>query len=308
MRPRPADSPHRDSPPAALERFLQRVLREHSALRNSFAPDPVHDLRVALRRCRSLAEGFARLDDHRDWRRMRRAARRLQNGLAGLRDTQVMIGEVRRLRLTGDAAGTAVAKSLARDERKGKRKAQRAIEEFPSQRWKRWRRQLPKRARRLGAAPATFADLVLERIKEAAARERRWRSSESQIAAHNLRIAVKHFRYTVQGFLPEQYAAWERDLKRMQEALGEMHDLDVLRAWLLKLAREEALAAKTVREWLRRIARAREERVERYKKTVSAKGKGAPLLWDRWRREIERLAETQLPKLRSSFGVSSQRS
>jgi CHAD domain-containing protein len=301
MRPRPADRPRKNSSPDALERFLKRVLREEAEVGHSLAPVSVHDLRVSLRRCRSLAEGFATLDAHSDWRRLRKSARRLQSGLAKLRDAQVMASQVRRLGLTGGAAGAAVAESLRRDERMGKRRAKRALEEFPRGRWKRWQRRLPKRAKRLGVAPIAFAGLVLQRAQEASARERRWRASQSQVAAHGLRIAVKHFRYTVQSFLPEQYAAWEKDLQRMQDALGEMHDLDVLRGWLLKVAREESLDHSVVHAWMRRIAGAREERVERYQKAVSAdgkrkqRGKRAPLLWDRWRREIERIAELSSP-------------
>jgi CHAD domain-containing protein len=115
------------------------------------------------------------------------------------------------------------------------------------------------------------------------------------LAAHSLRIAVKHFRYTVQSFLPEHYAAWERDLKRMQDALGDMHDFDVLRAWLLKVARRESLDHKIIHAWLRQIAEEREKRVASYKEAVSARGKHAqggkhaPLLWDRWRQEIGHL-------------------
>jgi CHAD domain-containing protein len=301
MCPRPADSPRKNAPPEALEQFLKRVLREQSALLDSFAEDTVHDLRVALRRCRSLAEGFAALDDHRDWRRLRKSAKELQSGLANLRDAQVMAQGVHQLRITGGSAGAAVAELLRRDQRKGKRKAQRALEEFPRKRWKRWRRRLPKRAQRLGAAPITFADLLLECVKEVISRERRWHTSQSQIAAHSLRIAVKHFRYTVQSFLPEQYAAWESDLKKMQDALGEMHDLDVLRGWLLKAAKQESLEQETVKAWLVRIAGARQERVERYKKAASVnakrgeRGKRATSLWERWRREIEHLADLSSP-------------
>jgi CHAD domain-containing protein len=306
MCPRPADT--QNSPPEALERFLKRVLHEQSQVRHSLAPDPVHDLRVALRRCRSLAEGLATLDKHGDWRRLRKCAKKLQSGLAKLRDAQVMAGRVRHLRFTGGPAGAAVAESLRRDERKGKRKAQRALEDFPRRRWKRWRRRLPKRAERLAVARFAFADLVLERAKGAAARERRWRGSESQVAAHSLRIAVKHFRYTVQGFLPEQYAAWQKDLERMQDALGDMHDLDVLRGWLLQVARKESLDHSIVNAWMRRISGAREEQVARYKKAVSGnrghaeRGKGVPALWDRWRREIERLVGLNSPNSGAAAG------
>jgi CHAD domain-containing protein len=301
MPPRKADSQRKKSPPETLEQFLKRVLREQSTLTKSINPDAVHDLRVALRRCRSLSEGFATLDDHRDWRRLRKSAKKLQGSLAALRDAQVMGKGTHQLRLTGGKAGAAVSELLRRDERKGKKEAERALKKFPRKRWKRWRHRLPKWAARLDAAPITFADLVLERANEVISRERRWHTNHSQVTAHSLRIAVKHFRYTVQSFLPEQYAAWERDLKRMQDALGEMHDLDVLRGWLLKAAKRESLDHDTMREWLARIAEARAERVERYKKasSVSAKtgerGKHSTSLWVVWHREIEHLAEFNSP-------------
>src|ERR1700686_2111499 len=120
MSPRPADSARPLTPADALARFLRRVSKNRAEARDSLDAAPVHDLRVALRRCRSLAEGFATLDNHRDWRRMRKVARRLQDGLAKLRDAQVMARGVRRLHLTDGPAGAAVADSLRRDERKGR--------------------------------------------------------------------------------------------------------------------------------------------------------------------------------------------
>ena len=127
MRTRPAGSQDTPSPPEALEQFLKRVLWEHSNACDSLAPDPVHDLRVALRRCRTLAEGFATLDDSPDWRRMRKVAKKLQAGLAGLRDAQVMAGEVRQFHLNRGAAGRVLAESIERDERRAERKAKQAL-------------------------------------------------------------------------------------------------------------------------------------------------------------------------------------
>ena len=134
-------------------------------------------------------------------------------------------------------------------------------------------------------------------------RGRCWRKAGSRIAAHRLRIAVKRFRYTVESFLPEQYAAWERDLKRMQDCLGQIHDFDVLRGRILQLAKQESLSRKRLHTWLRRMERARKERVERYRKSVSAnaqsakRGKRAPVLWDRWRQEIELLSTINFPTI-----------
>jgi CHAD domain-containing protein len=299
MSPHPADAKSENAPQEALKRFLKRVVREELAVRNSLAPAAVHDLRVALRRCRSLAEGFGTLDDHRSWRRLHRSAKELQGGLAGLRDAQVIATLVRRLKIANGAAGQCVAEALRRDEQKAVEKATRALEEFSSKRWKRWGRRLPKRAEQLAVTPASFARVALDRIREVAARERRWRDSGSKVAAHSLRIAVKHFRYTVQSFFPELYAAWEKDLKRMQDALGDIHDLDVLRAWLAKVARQNSLDQVTVQLWVARIAEARGERVERYKKVVSGGGRHAvshpSVLWDRWRGKIERLAGPTFP-------------
>jgi CHAD domain-containing protein len=291
-----------------LSRFLRRVWQEQAEAHDELAPDTVHDLRVALRRCRSLAEGFSELDSHRDWREFRKAARRLQRGLAELRDAQVMAGWVRRLSFTGGTAGGAVAASLRRDERKARGAARSALAEFPRKRWKRWRRRLPQRAGRLAASPASFAVLASQRAGEAGACERGWRKSGSRIAAHRLRIAVKRFRYTVESFLPEQYAAWGQRLKRMQDCLGEIHDLDVLRGRILQLAKQESLSRTTLRTWLRRIERARRQRVERYWKVVSPKartvkpGKSAPVLWDRWGQELYAMAWINPPKSAGASG------
>ena len=307
----PAVSSRILSPPEALSRFLRRVLQEQAAAQDELAADTVHDLRVALRRCRSLAEGFAELDGHREWRQLRKAARRLQRGLAQLRDAQVMAGWVRRLGFTGAAAGapgSAVAASLRRDERKARRAARKALADVSRKRWKRWRQRLPQRAGRLAENPSAFADLALRRASEAAALERRWRRGGSQLAAHRLRIAVKRFRYTVESFLPEQYAAWGRNLRRMQDCLGEIHDLDVLRGGILQLAKEESFSPQILRTWLRRMERARRERVERYRKAVSAnqksarRGAPAPVLWDRWSRELYSMAWINPPKSAAASG------
>jgi CHAD domain-containing protein len=297
----PADSSRPLAPPDALARFLRRVSKKQSEALDSLDLDSVHDLRVALRRCRSLAEGFSTLDKHRDWRKMRKVAKHLQSGLAKLRDAQVMARGVRRLRLTDGDAGVAVAESLRRDERKGQKAGRRALKDFPEKRWKRWRGRLPKRAAGIGSGPGSFAALALHRATEAATRERHWRGRESQLAAHSLRIAVKEFRYTVESFLPEQYAAWERDLKRMQDRLGEIHDLDVLRAWILQVVKKESLPKESVHAWMDRIASVRVQRVERYKNAVSVNGKSenaskrVAVRWDRWRREIKRVAKVNGP-------------
>src|SRR5438045_8194167 len=61
--------------------WMQRVIDECDRVNTEFAPDPVHDLRVALRRCRSMADGMMVIDPSSSWREMKRAIRRLFRGL-----------------------------------------------------------------------------------------------------------------------------------------------------------------------------------------------------------------------------------
>jgi CHAD domain-containing protein len=80
-----------------LRYWMSRVLEECERVSADFAPDPVHDLRVSLRRCRSLADGLMALDPDPDWKAMKKSGKRLFQRLGDLRDVQVMIEWVEKL-------------------------------------------------------------------------------------------------------------------------------------------------------------------------------------------------------------------
>src|ERR1700674_376381 len=107
----------------ALERSLRRALRNHKIAQKKLKKDPVHDFRVALRRCRSLAEGFSAIDPDPVWRRLRKASKRLPSGLSDLRDVQVLINWLKPLRLTAGPAGKALASPFKKQERRARREA-----------------------------------------------------------------------------------------------------------------------------------------------------------------------------------------
>ena len=75
-----------------------------ASLKNATRPartllaDPVHDLRVAIRRCRSMADGFLSADPDPAWKQMKRLGKPLFSSLGELRDTQVMAEWVRSCR------------------------------------------------------------------------------------------------------------------------------------------------------------------------------------------------------------------
>src|SRR5438270_13859198 len=53
-----------------LRYWMARVLEECEHVETDFSADPVHDLRVSLRRCRSVADGMIAIDPDRDWKAM----------------------------------------------------------------------------------------------------------------------------------------------------------------------------------------------------------------------------------------------
>src|ERR1700694_1828648 len=80
----------RPKPKLGLRAWMERVLAECDRAAAGFEADPVHDLRVALRRCRSLADGLMALDPDSSWKDMKKAGKKLFQALGELRDMQVM--------------------------------------------------------------------------------------------------------------------------------------------------------------------------------------------------------------------------
>jgi len=118
---------------------------------------------------------------------------------------------------------------------------------------------------------------------------------------HALRIGLKKFRYTVEGFLPQHYEAWGDDLKRVQDLLGEVHDLDVL---LSCIKESDSVETEESRKfWRETIARERHIRVETYRHLSL----GKTSLWNQWRSNLPtngRLADASLARLRATAQAS----
>jgi CHAD domain-containing protein len=90
--------------------------------------------------------------------------------------------------------------------------------------------------------------------------------NRSQVAFHSLRVGIKRFRYIVENFLPIEHKAWSNDLKRMQDLLGEVHDLDVL--WSTAVACQVFPDAISRKQWHERIVTERSKRIERYRESM----------------------------------------
>ncbi len=67
-----------------LSYWMERALKELAEVRTSPEPDAVHDLRVALRRCRSVAAVMEDVDPEGPWQEMRKLGRKLFRQLGEL--------------------------------------------------------------------------------------------------------------------------------------------------------------------------------------------------------------------------------
>ncbi len=298
-----------------LRYWMLRVLDECDRVSAGFEPDPVHDLRVALRRCRSMADGLMALDPDPHWKAMKKAGKNLFQRLGALRDTQIMMEWIHKLAphvarapspvqahqhhpaqpfvpvsaqsqepspdhvspAVSDRVASALLKILGAREQEQKMEAQSALKDFDRKQWRHWSKLLPARAARFRLGSVLFKHLALERWTAARQLHRRALRNRSQLAFHQLRIGIKRFRYIVENFLPAEHKAWAAGLKEMQDLLGEVHDLDVL--WATAVSCRVFPDAESRRRWHERILAERTKRIDRYRVIAI----GAHSLWNIWR-------------------------
>jgi CHAD domain-containing protein/HD superfamily phosphodiesterase len=295
-----------------LRYWMLSVLHECDHVATDFSADPVHDLRVAIRRCRSLADGLIAMDPDPNWKAMKKAGKALFQRLGALRDIQIMMEWVDKLYPASvgrtllsvsdqeeksvtnaapnpeqttpriqeparDPAAHALLGILRAREADQKREARAALDEFDRKQWRQWSRSLPLRAARIRPGNAVYKHLALERFTTARDLHTRAMRNRSQVAFHTLRIGIKRFRYIVENFLPEQHKVWSNDLKHMQDLLGEVHDLDVL--WATALTCHIFPDDDSRKAWHERIVKERSARIDEYRAATV----GEKSLWSVWR-------------------------
>jgi len=269
----------------SLTFWMRRVIVECDLASVAFAPDPVHDLRVALRRCCSMADGIRAIDPDPTWKEMKKAGKRLFRKLGELRDLHVMQEWVHNLDRPGDTVTGALLQLVTAPEAAQQQGAQRALQEFDRKQWVSWSRSLPQRVRTFPGGSPIFRHLALEAWTVAHRLHGQTLRRPTPDGFHRLRIGVKRFRYIVENFLPIQHAAWSNDLKKVQDLLGDVHDLDVL--WTVASGANIFPTAEARLRWQQRIDQERAQRVEAYKK----KTVGDDSLWRSWRADLPRKHE-----------------
>ena len=281
---------------SGLVHWMNQVPKEADKAADGFDNEAVHDLRVALRRCRSMADGFRAIDSHKDWKRMRRQATALFDSFGALRDCHVITEWTQKLGQADDPVTQQLLKHLGEQEAELEQQAKSAIDVFDRKQWQSWTRQLGQRARRLQLGSHVFQVLALEKLIAARRLEAPALKSGNDLAFHKLRIGLKKFRYVVENFLPQLHHEWKAGLKHVQDLLGEIHDLDVVRETVFSVCASADPAA--LQRWEKAVAAERLQRVKHYSELMV----GELSLWRVWRSALPQgkaAREASLKKLQA---------
>lgn len=263
-----------------LRHWMKRVLRERSKARRDLDEDAIHDLRVALRRCRAVAEGLEQVDPNPAWKRMRKAAKNLLDSLSELRDIQVLQQTAGKIKIQRSRSRKLLRQLWSAREDEAEKHVAEALDNFDVKQWKRWRRELPDRAARIPRDSPAVELLALEAWKNGWERHRFSLRSRSKLSLHKTRIGIKRFRYSVEDFLPSRYEKWSGELKELQDLLGDVHDLDVLWGEIARLRKK--ISHREREEWHAAIERKREPLLEKYHRLAT----GDHSRWSEWRASL----------------------
>jgi CHAD domain-containing protein len=256
---------------------MNKALEGLDGLRPDWNPDDVHDTRVALRRCRTMAEALREVNPDPGWRRLKKTTKPVFHSLGDLRDTQIEREWVKKLAAPGDSVRKHMLRLLSVREKKCRATADDALDNFDRKAWRKLSRKLPEKSRFFPLDSVVFQRQALSKLNDAVALFQKARKHPSSIAWHRTRIGIKRFRYVLENFLPQRYEGWATDLKQMQDLLGDVHDLDVLRADIKK--ESPNLPTAEVATWFARIAAERKSRLDHFRAKTS--DKNSP--WLTWR-------------------------
>lgn len=252
-----------------LDLFRQRLIDvTPRVLASGDDDEAVHDLRVALRRTRTVLEvGRPLLGPfHAD--EVRRALKEVMDATGVLRDEEVLRALVGSLSVP-HADTAAWLEGRARRERRLRAALVRLVRGGTLDRGRKLLEALlafrvdPSRDRRL----AKFGRRAVDRARRGVDRRRGARVTDSD-ALHRLRIAYKRLRYTVETFedvLPGDLAALAQPAARFQSRLGDLHDVDVAIGYV---RRARLLSPEGRAETLAALVREREARLAAYLKEV----------------------------------------
>jgi CHAD domain-containing protein len=287
-------NPATDTAPAHA-RSLSRWARKLKRRARRAGAGGIHKLRVALRTLRVIAGGISALDPEPRWLELRRKSGRLLRRLSRARDARVTLELARTLAGTPDHAD--FLPWLEKRARKAERRALRGWNRDAVLEVAALAASLADRACSLAGDDLAFEHLALEALELVLKRHRACAKAPGREAYHELRLALKRFRYLVENFLPALALEWESAMREAQDTLGAMHDLDVLDAALDEPGCPVRRGRKS--SWRRRTQAAFDALLARYRHLVA--GRATP--YEAWSEALPRgnqLTQAAFARLRAT--------
>ncbi len=282
---------------------MDKVRDELEKVRSAPDVDNVHDLRVAIRRCRSVALVFEEVDPDKAWVELRKKAKKLFRALGALRDAHVMEDWLKKLTPASDAVRVRMHGLFEKEEPELRAEVLRVAGKFDEKGWKQLQRHLRQRVRFLPLGGLAAECLAWERFEEIKQLHAHALRGTKPRAWHELRVGLKKLRYTVESLLPVHHAAWSENLKRLQDLLGDIHDLDVLEE---RVKADSGVAGPERKNWKESIESEREKRVQTYRQLTL----GKTSVFAKWRHALphgERLEAASFARLQATSRAAQAR-
>ena len=224
----------------ALLLVQYKRLRECVPLAARGDADAVHDVRVAVRRTRTILRAFRSALDKGSSAGIEKRLARMGDAMGGSRDLDVLLGFTRRKALAGalrdDPLWPPIRErldTLRIEERR------RLTSHLQNRDWPRVRRELPsiirslsgrgKKGRRDDVGLKAFAAAQIEKLLGRVADKRRLASSRAAGELHELRISIRRLRLLSEQVEP-LFGKWLREmieqLRVMERAIGRLHDAE----------------------------------------------------------------------------------
>lgn len=284
-------------PPAARQRAsdaiadllarLTTLLLQQAGHADQADPEPVHQMRITVRRLRSALTLFRKASRCAEARQARAGLRTLAGTLAEARDWDVFVGEAGAPLLAVLGTEAALARLLQRAERRRLAAYRRLARTLAGPEFRQlgitlallaasrpWEAaalgdgaQAERQAAELATSLAAFATAALERRRRPLTKIEGPLTALPAAALHKLRLRCKRLRYAAEFFAPlfgrKSSRRFIRRLAAVQEHLGRINDAAVAGTLLARLGTREGFAGGLLRGFLAaRAARAR-RRIDR---------------------------------------------
>ena len=260
---------------AALQTQWKRYRKKLKRCQKKFSEAAVHDSRVETRRLLALVELLAAFLTAGQVRKAERALKRHLDTFSDLRDTQVQLLVIGKLRRAFPAARSFYQYLLKREDRLTK-KARKAIKGVKTRRLGKLISDCQAEATRQGneRTPTAANALLLRSVERGFARARQLRARidpQDTATIHRTRVAFKKFRYMVEtlaGYLPLANRKLLVAMHDYQTLMGNIQDAEVLLATLEKYLLKKKLKPELARRFRQALLDRRQLLIRNYLKAA----------------------------------------